>query len=363
MCSSFWSRLLLSCLRASCRGKDTQLCTTPSTVRAVPWPDEPPPLLQTKGRLPSSREREKVPGRPASPFLLWSVVPFLHKGTWLLDRDLTPSYKTQVHAGQERKREYRKERGGWKQIPTNSCVALSEILTRLNIMGEHGCRANPWGSDQDRVILLQQEISVHPVTQSLLAFEAESKHQLGPGSRWPQCPPYLFNACSIDSFSWFTSFMYDETRNRNSSKLDKSSGRSFRRRAQSSRISCGLEQAYKREGKQKSYYVILWTVIPTPACTQDKLPFCCDDLCYTITAKGETGQWQSMHVEWDLLWGQNKGSNLKEEKKNNLGSKHGTIAFPSIHWQHIWCPHRDLKKWIFSKSAVCYGQTVTAHRV
>lgn len=152
--------------------------------------------------------------------------------------------------------------------------------------------------------------------------------------------------------------MYDETRNRNSSKLDKSSGRSFRRRAQSSRISCGLEQAYKREGKQKSYYVVLWTVIPTPACTQDKLPFCCDDLCYTITAKGEIGQWQSMHVEWDLLWGQNKGSNLKEEKKNNLGSKHGTIAFPRIHWQYIWCPHWDLKKWIFSKSAVCYGQTV-----
>lgn len=28
-----------------------------------------------------------------------------------------------------------------------------------------------------------------------------------------------------------------------------------------------------------------------------------------------------MHVEWDLLGGQNKGSHLKEEKKNNLGSK------------------------------------------
>lgn len=105
---------------------------------------------------------------------------------------------------------------------------------------------------------------MHSVTQSLLASEAGSKHQLAPGSKWPWCSPYLFNACSIDSFSWFTSFMYDETRNRNSSKLDKSSGRSFRRRAQSSRTSCGLEQAYKRGGKQKSYCVILWTVIPTP---------------------------------------------------------------------------------------------------
>lgn len=149
--------------------------------------------------------------------------------------------------------------------------------------------------------LIQQEKSLCPVTQSLLWFEVASKHQLVPESKWPWCSPYRFNACSIDSFSWLTSLTYDETRNRNSSKLDKSSGRSFRSRAQRSRISRGLKHAYKREGKKMSSYGLIYQL--QHGLGIDKLPFSCDDLHYTITAKREVGWWQSVHVEWDLLQG------------------------------------------------------------
>lgn len=90
---------------------------------------------------PRERERRYLADQPL-PFCFDLLFHFFIKAPdfsimiWLLP---TKHKCTQVR----REKESTERKGGWKQIPTKSCVALNGILTRLNVKGEHCCRANP----------------------------------------------------------------------------------------------------------------------------------------------------------------------------------------------------------------------------